>query len=685
MQLGFPNGRRDARGGTFGLFVDEEGYTTVASAVSLLVSLSLVFCLASAQWTLARAADVQEVADAAALAGSNAVAAFCTVAQVVDAGILSMGLLGMAIMGAGLVLSAIPGAGAVAGKVLDAGEKVLNARRRFAQSALSGLQRLERALPALVVMRSASCVLANQTESISYLGAALPFPLESRSDYSILATEVTGDDVRQASERLQDEAERARQAKERADEARERGWRADCVDAPSCLRSRAASLAGMGGAENPGTPTPEEWNFGMPIRRSRTYYSRRLAHEAPAGQDIESVTDSLARAKFYSYALGEANGAWYTEFPDGSVSVSIPHLARTADEVRGCWMYVDPAWPCTEEEAGRTLHSTLSCPGATGALSGSDSVRAVDVGSARLCDVCRMDVRDLGAVASISTIATNGYEHYWQQIVEAARDYQAARNEQADAESRMRDVAQQGKGVFDRALDQLRVPRPSICPPGAWGCVSVVRRGAGTVVPTELTAGFLSGAALPPGVAASASVLVADDASDGNDALSRFFEGIVDEGSMSVGGVLDGVAGLWGRLLVSYGSAYEGVGSAVGGFLDGVDGIFGGGVGAWLKGAVASSMEAMGLQPADMRMRKPVLTNTQNVLGRAGVDKEGKVRELVRALPAHGSPMEVARALGMWLWGEVEGGSMTIAELPIPGTDRSTTLSVDLSQMGGLP
>ena len=84
------------------LFVEDDGgYTTVAMAVALLVSLTLVFSAASAEWAMARSAEVQEVADAAALAGSNCVAAFSTVYQVLDACVLSLGLSGVMVMGAG--------------------------------------------------------------------------------------------------------------------------------------------------------------------------------------------------------------------------------------------------------------------------------------------------------------------------------------------------------------------------------------------------------------------------------------------------------------------------------------------------------------------------------------------------------------------------------------------------------
>ena len=99
--------RRPCEAG-IGLFCDERGSTTVASAVAILVSLALVFSLANVQWASSHAADVQVVADAGALAGANVVAAYVTIAQILDALVLSMGLIGLITMAVGLVLSAIP-------------------------------------------------------------------------------------------------------------------------------------------------------------------------------------------------------------------------------------------------------------------------------------------------------------------------------------------------------------------------------------------------------------------------------------------------------------------------------------------------------------------------------------------------------------------------------------------------
>ncbi len=665
-----------------GLFVDERGYTTVAVATALLVSVALVFCVAAAQWTLSRSADVQSVADAGALAGSNAVAGFCTVAQVVDACVLSMGLAGMASMGAGLVLAAIPGAQEASGKALDAGEKILDSRNSFARSSLEGLRVVEEALPGLVAMNSYRCVRANAQGSLGYTGIAVPFPLESQSDYSSLAQDVSGEGLSDSAGDLQDATKEAEEAKRRADESRRRAWIADCVDEPRCMRSRAQDLAGLVGASNPMVESPEQWTFGDAINRSRAYYAQRLAQEVPEAQDIESVTDSLAREAFYEYALDEVQAAWYREDSDGAVDLHVPHLARNSNEVRETWLYTDARWPCTEEEGGPTLHSSLSCPGALGPSIGSDCVAAVDAGSVLRCGECGMDVADLGAVASISTSANNGYEHYWQIVVEEAQTYERARNDQADAERRAKDVAERGADAFDRALEQLRVPRPRICPAGAWGCVCVATRASGSV-PSELTDAFMESAELPAGVAVSASALAPDNNADGGDALSHLLDSLTGGNHGLVGSLMGGITGLWGRLLTSYGTAYENLGGMTDDFLGRLDGLFGSTLGSWLKRKVSGIMGTLGLEPADTRMRKPVLAGTADVLGRAGIEPTGKVRQLVQSLPAGGSPLQLARALGIWVWDQSLGRRVTLATLTIPGTSVQVPLALDLPTLAG--
>ena len=187
---------------------------------------------------MARSAEVQEVADAAALAGSNCVAAFSTVYQVLDACVLSLGLSGVMVMGAGMVVSSIPFVQAKAPAILGVGRQLLTARKGFATSAATGLSRLEKVLPALIMANSASCVSANCRGGLEYVGCAVPFPQTSETDYSFLDDGIDGSELEESAEQLRDATAKKEEALKRADEAKRRAWTAERgqpdVHAQSC-------------------------------------------------------------------------------------------------------------------------------------------------------------------------------------------------------------------------------------------------------------------------------------------------------------------------------------------------------------------------------------------------------------------------------------------------------------------
>lgn len=686
MRSGSGSGGEAARSSpVLSLFRDgEDGFTTVGVAVALLLSLSLVFASAGAAWVSGRSSEVQRVADACAMAGQNSVAAFSTVVQVVDACVLSMGLAGVVVLGAGLVVSCVPGMSAAGAQITQTGSRILEARRGFAQTAADGIERLEATLPLLIVANSASCVEANAAGGTSYAGCALPFPAESGSDFSGLGEGLDDERLAELSGRMGEVSSEMEEAALRAEDALERGWRADCGDTPYCLRERASSLASLADPLNPHYPSPAGWTFGAPLLRARGYYAARLSAERVGGSSAEEITDSACRRAFYEYALERVRAGSYEELPDGGVRIDLPSLPRNADQTRSTELYTDARWPCTTEGGVRTLHCSTLCPGSTGPAAGTASLAQLDDGSVARCEQCRMDVGDLGRVASASTSIANGFEHHWRAIVEASEDYEQARNEEVAAEARLRELAEEGEGAFSEALDQLSVSRPRLCPPGAWGCVAVVARNRSRTVPTELTASFLSTAELPEGAAVSAAALAPDPSTEENNVLSRFFDSL-GAGDSALGGSLDAVMDLWGSLLVGYGSAYGSVAERGAAFLDGLDGVLGGTVGAWLRGRLKQVMSYAGLEPVDLRLRKPVLVNTQDVLDQGGLDQAGSVRELVAALPDSASAEDFARSVGFLLTDGVGSGEFTVAELPVPGTGLSIPLTIDLSALGGAP
>ena len=680
--FGDRRGRRRLALGIGAFVRDDGGYTTLAMAVALLVSLTLAFGTAAAQWSLARSADVQEVADATALAGENCVASFSTVAQTLDACVLTIGLTGVVTCGAGLVVAAIPPLQGKSVAIMDAGRKVLEARQRFARSAARGLKKLEDALPALIMANSASCASANSGGGVSYVGMAVPFPEKSQSDFSFLEADLDSEEMEEDARELAEESAKKEEAHKRAEAAKERAWRADNVNDPMCMWSRAQSLAGMDSALNPRYASMDGWTFEYARIRARNYYARRYALEPQTGATPDELQRSCARKQFYGYAY-EAVGRMSCVDTVDEVSMNLDVLPHNTDMVRPTRLYTDTVWPCTSEEGGVVLHCSLACPAAMGPFVGNASLASIDQGATKRCETCLMDVKAMGNVASASTNIDNGFEHYWRIVVEASKEYEPARREEIEAERAMKKAAEEGRDAFDKAMDLLAVDRPKLCPPGAWGCVGVVCRPNATSVPTELTAAFLSGTQLPRSAAISGAVLAPDDATARNTVLARAFDGLRTGGHAPVLDLVGSVTALWSDLLAGYGSAYGDVASAGERFLGGVEGVLGEDVATWLRTKLSGLVSASGFEPADLRLRKPVIVNSQTVLDKAGYTSVAKAREVIQQLPT--SREALIALLRSRVEEKLGSGTFTVCELPIPGLEGvSIPLTIDLSKVGVL-
>lgn len=688
-----PAGRlRNARLG-IDAFVDEErGSTTLAAAVAILVSLVLVFGLANVAWTTSRAADVQAVADAGALAGANVLAGYVTAAQVIDAVVLSMGLVGMTAMGAGLVLSAIPVADVMGPPVVTTARQLLESRRELARSAATGLQKLETAVPYLMAANSLATVRANATDEGNYVGLAIPFPLDSATDFGLLTQgdaldAATG--AGESSERIDALEKQAAQARAGADAALERAWRADCRDEPNCLRERAATLAGLGGALNPDYPSVQGWDFGVPIARARAYYAARIAQEMPAGPDPLELTRSRARAAFYRYALEEVEASRFSQDADGSVLCDLHALPANTDDVRGTRLYTDVAWPCTNEPSGRTIHSARECPGAQGPDAGLASLRDQDGGAVVTCGTCQFTVVDMGRVPAASTSIENGFEHHWRAIVQASEEYEAARNEQVEREREAQQEAERARDLFAEALEELKVARVSLAPPGRYGCVCVVADPATHLAPGDLATLVGAGAKMPARAAISAATLTRDGSADGGTVLGGLFDALVAQSGLAgvTGGMLDGLMTAWGDMLKGYNDSFQAFSGLLDKALNLVSGWGAGSVSSWLRDAIEGIVGLSGLQPADLSVKRPVLTNTEDVMSRAGQGWYNAVRALVLAAPSLDVSSGVSgmlEALGVFVESLTGTDEITVAELRLPGSDRSIPLTIDLGWLASL-
>lgn len=687
---------RCKRGGFMGragidLFIEDGAYTTLSSAVVILVVLTLLFSSAAAIWSMSRAGDTQAAADSGALAGANVVASYHTAATVVDASILSLGLAGFATIGTGLVAILIPGAELAAGDMVDTGIEIIKTRNKFAKSASKGLQKIETALPYLVAARATQAVSAQDTEGATYTGTALAVPRTSESDFVALeGSEISTDVIKDTSKDLERAADELQKASEETAKAKERAWLADCggsdpasVGSCSCMWERARSLAKLSDIENPHYASSVTWEPQVALDRAKAYYRLRLANEAPQGSSVETKAESAARKAFYTYASAEVNRAYITEDGDRTTSY-IPLLPRNTDEVRATELYTDAAWPTSTNDGKTYLHYGTSCPNyKKGTPGGLASVAAYD--GQDKCNRCHFGVSSLGAVAAPSTSIENGFEYHFDEFKGALEDYVECRNKELELMRQTEDEADRAGNAFDEAIKALSGERPRIAPPGRNGVVAFAVSGA-ISSPDELSSSFNAAVRLGERGAISAAVLAPDDATAQNNVLSRFFS-TLEERSGGVAGVLDGVMDVWGRLLVGYGDIQGSADELMGEMIDGLGGGSGalGSIASWLGDTVSASVAALGLEPCDLRLRKPVLTDTANVIKSPGSDITGlsKVQDKLRSIPLGVTdPKALCEALEYQVERTISGTVFTLAEIPLPDGG-SIPLTVDVATLAG--
>lgn len=684
------------RGGFMGragidLFIEDGAYTTLSSAVVILVVLTLLFSSTAAIWSMSRAGDTQVAADSGALAGANVVSSYHTAATVVDASILSLGLAGFATIGTGLVAILIPGAEPVAGNMVDTGIEIIKTRNKFAKSASEGLQKIETALPYLIAARATQAVSAQDTDSVTYTGTALAVPRTSESDFAALkGSEISTDTIKDTSDDLERAAEELRKASEDTAKAKERAWLADCggsdkgsVSSCSCMWERAKSLADLSGAQNPHYASSVTWEPQVALDRAKAYYRQRLANEKPLGEGPEKQADSAARKVFFAYASEEVERAYITE-KDGKVSARIPFLPRNPDEARTTELYTDARWPTSEVDKVTYLHYGTDCPNyKKGKPGGLASV--ADFDGHETCSECHFGVSSLGYVAIATTSVERGFEYHFDKFKEALEDYVECRNKELELERQTEDEADRAGNAFDQAIKALSGERPRIAPPGRNGVVAFAVSGDITS-PDQLNSSFNAAVRLGDRGAISAAVLAPDEATAQNNVLSRFFS-TLKERSGGVAGVLDGVMDVWGRLLVGYGdiqgSADELVDEMIKGLGEGNGAL--GSIASWLGDTVSASVAALGLEPCDLRLRKPVLTDSANIIKSPGSDIAGlsQAQDKLRSIPLGVTdPKALCEALEYQVERTINGTVFTLAEIPLPGGG-SIPLTVDVATLVG--
>lgn len=598
------------------VFRDEHGLTTTSMVLSLLITLSLVFVSAQVYRINSASAQVQDVADAAALAAEGQVAEFMLIARYCDAIVLTMSLSAYATTGLGIAALCTPATASLSAGLIDAGKNLIHARNGFADRAVRVLGKLQEALPFYAAACASNVARANNGASsgAQYLGVALLVPSQGEKiEFEPDESSELFDEIDDKADEIRKKAEEAEKAAEEANRSKERAFMRDCGDAPSyCMYERASSLAGMIGADNPHYASVDAWSFSVALARAKAYYRMRLGIEAPQGTSLEEQARSALRARFYRYAVRELDKGYVHE-SDGSFEANIPHLPSNTSEMRFTTLYTDEVYPITRSESGAfVMHAWAGCPEAAASLE-RGSISQMEEGGFETCSVCGFSAASMGKVAAASTSVPNGFEYHHEAVADEAAVYESARK-RADAPKA--EVEREAGNLLNQLVEAMRESagkRIEPAPPGRYGALAfVVNAGTASAAGSFGNAFVSAHASLGPRAAISAATLVDEGSEEGRSALNSALDALKPQGGSFVGAfgvVLD----VWSWMVSAYGDGQQAIVSGVESGLNSLPLVGASGLGDWAKKKLTEAIETVGLQPAQVGALKPVVVNSAHV------------------------------------------------------------------------
>jgi hypothetical protein len=604
------------------IFHDEKGFSTFGMVLAILITLSLTFSAAQVYQINSTAADIQNVADAAALAAENEVAYFYTLAQTCDAVVLSLSLTGLALYGLGVVALCIPPTASLGSSLIKYGENIMSGRNKFAEGAASGLNKLQKLLPYLSAANAALVINQNGggAQDINYVGLAILLPFEGK-DIELgpdAAAKTLQEKTASEAETLKQEAQAAEDAADKARQSKERAFALDCGSNPGyCQYERADQLAHLSASENPFYQSVDAWSFSVALKRAQAYYPARLANEQPASMSQEEQAKSALRKRFYTYAVNELSKGYVNEVNTESFDAYFPLLPKNTEEMKATTLYSEVVYPVTRNSSGKlVMHAFSGCSqisSQTGA--GTGSIAQMDTSSDyETCSVCGFSAASMGKVASPTSSIGNGFEYYYIKIAEEARNYQRAYEEYAPHAAATKSTANGLLEALESALSEGMSYRIHVSPPGRYGAVALVVNTSVSPVSSNLAHFVNDAGSLGLQAAISSASLANDKSEETKTVISSYLDnmtgGVDTSGWDGITWVLD----LWSTLLFAYSEGQDSLINGVQGALDNIPLISNSGLGKWAANALTDLIKTLGLEPAKLTAPKPVLINSAHVL-----------------------------------------------------------------------
>jgi hypothetical protein len=648
----------------FDLFWSKEGgFSTVGIVLALLISICLLFTGARVYEINSSVSNVQEVADASALAAENVVAEFYIVASLCDATILSLSLTLLVTLGLGVACLCTPYTSAIGEAFLKASEKIKDSRDRFSETAQSSLDKYQSILPFLAVAKAQSVFQANSSlpRKGNFNGVALLVPWEGKDKGSLSyeQSDKAQDEIEKKSDELKEEGSKAEEKAKEAKECKERAYLHDSGSQSNyCMYERASTLAGLSGADNPYFSSVETWSFSAALERAKSYYNKRASQEKPNGNSVAEQSNSALRKNFFQYASQEIQKGYVHEFED-SFDAYFPLLPKNTDEMRETTLYTESIYPIGQSSDKQTMHAWSGCPGLKEqTYVGQGSIQQMDGGSFEVCEKCEFKPSSMGSVASASSNIDNGFEYHYRIVAEQAKQYQKAREAFAPSAKKVKSITDDLFGFLKDAFDQACKQRIEVYPPGRFGVVCFAVNTGTSSSFSRLASLFIDDSReLEASVALSSAVLVKEPSDEKKNVINSFFDGVTQENAPALG-PLRTIFDLWSSLLSSYTQGQNALLDGLRGALNSIPFASESKLGDWASGKLEAMIEKIGLEPADLSAPKPVLINSEHVLSADDSTFSAKLLSLKRF--SISSPLASGDVFGTVLDGVEERGSEII-------------------------
>ncbi len=664
------------------LVAGEGGFSTVGVAIALLVTLSLIFSAAQVYEIDSASANVQDVADATALASDNVIGEFYIVASVCDALVLSLSLSSVACLGVGVACACIPPTAALGEKFISFSSDIAKARDTFGAKANEGLNKLQSVLPYLSMAKAAQIAASNSANDHAvYASVVVLSPLKG-SDLEALsfsAADDAADAVDGNLEDLEDAAEKAEEAAQAAKEWKEKAYKADSGSRSDyCMYQRAKTLAGLSGSKNPYFSSVETWSFTAAFKRAKAYYKKRLSAESPEDSSVMEKARSSLRKRVFKFAVKQMKKGYVNE-SENSFSAYFPLLPKNTSEMRDTELYTQSVYPIYVKDGKRVMHAWSGCPGIEGASAGKGSISQMDSGDFGTCERCEFKPSSMGKVLAASTNIENGFEYYYRIVAEAAKEYEEAIAQLQPAKEEAGNIASLLFGKIKDALAEAAKARITVAPPGRMGSLVITADVSHHSASDAFPSSFVSNSgSLGARVALSSACLLREDSNEGETVISTFLDGFA-HGDAGLVGAADRAFDLWSGILTGYSQGQLALVRTVKETLDSIPFASESGLGDWAAGKLTGVIEGAGLEPPELRAAKAVLVNSGDVLAYADGSFAARLISLKKmaASSKDGSLFsgaltqaeQAALSSVSWLGDEIELGSISIfngaIELPV--------------------